>query len=998
MKIKVRMTPYLHPGDEKNQSGIRRTIEAYVRYFPKYDIELVSENSNDYDLSVCHASANDRYVDVIHCHGLYWTSDYDASSWEWDTNQYLIEAIRYARVITVPSDWVAKSFCRDMRINPFVINHGIDAGEWRHNYENQGYVLWNKNRMGDVCDTNPMEILAERFSDVPFVSTFSSKLLSNIKVTGVINHADMKKAIQQSAVYLSTTKETFGIGSLEAMASGVPVLGFAHGGNLETIQHKVNGYLARPGDYDDLSVGLAYCLKHRDTLGKNGAELVKKFTWDKSLKIVRDAYEYALERKQEKPTVSIIVPVYNEAGTLERTLDSIVAQTYKPDMVVIVDDGSTDNSLDIAHKYADEYGFTVISQINKGVAHARNAGIKACNTKYVCCLDSDDYIKPDYLNACMKFLNKNQSVGIAYTALWYVMANGKEGLSTWPTDNPSYDDQLDGKNQIPTCCVFKREIWEKLGGYKQRYAPYGAGSEDAEFWLRAGAIGYEAAMATAEPLFVYSMGNGVTSEEGYEEVDWTEWQPYTKDRRHPFASIATPKRISHAVRQYDEPKVSVIIPVGKGHEELVIDALDSLDAQTYRKWEAIVVWDSPNKFEYPNAYPHVNFINVYNKKSKGSGYARNRGVDASKSDLILFLDADDYLIPDAIEEMLFAWQENEGIVYSDYYGLADVENVDKLEDSLKNRIVNRVGIKTLIKHRALDYDCELAQSQPPEDGEPYLWANITCLIPKKWHYSIGGFDEKMKSWEDVDYHFRMAREGYCYIRVEKPLLTYRFFSGSRREIGLDNIGFLVQYMREKYNNMKTKGCGSCGKNRVRPQMHVAGSTVNTNEVISEGSMKLNDSDFVKCRYASRNTGQHKVVGASTRTVYGYRSGGDIFLVHRDDIAVQQDLFLPIEGEIRQLSEDEENIVYAEDLEAPVEVKSDDKKAGKQRYSKSSEITALVEHDVPMKVVESLMVSGYMTVGEVKNATDTELLLIRGITKTKLRLIRNAVNMALETVD
>lgn len=998
MKIKVRVTPYLHPGDEKNQSGIRRVIEAYTKYYPKYDIELVGENSNDYDLSICHASANDRYVDIVHCHGLYWTADYTASSWEWDTNLYLVDAIKNARAITVPSEWVAQTFRRDMRINPFVINHGIEAEEWKHNYDNQGYVVWNKNRTGDVCDTTPLEILAERFSDVLFVSSFASKELPNIKTTGVVSHKEMKQTLQQSAVYLSTTKETFGIGALEALASGVPVLGFAHGGNLESVQHMVNGYLARPGDYDDLAIGLYYCLKHHDTLGKNGIELVKKFTWDKSLELVRNAYEFALEKKQEKSTVGVIVPVYNKAETLGRTLDSIVTQSLRPEMVVIVDDGSTDNSLEIAREYADKYKFTVISQDNKGVAHARNAGIKACNTKYVCCLDSDDYIKPDFLNACMKFLNDNQDIGITYTALWYVDANGKQGLSEWPTDTPSYDEQLNRKNQIPTCCVFKHEIWDRLGGYRQRYSPLGAGSEDAEFWLRAGAIGFKAAIATAEPLFVYSLGGGVTSIDGYQESDWTEWHPYTKDGRHPFASIATPKKKSHAVRQYDEPVVSVIIPVGEGHEELLIDALDSLDAQSYRKWEAIVVWDSPDKFEYPNAYPHVKFVNVYKKKPKGSGYARNKGVDVSKSDLILFLDADDYLLPDAIEDMLSAWQVSEGIIYSDYYGLADVEDIDKLEKSLRNRIVNRVGDRTLIKHRALEYDCVLAQSQPPENSEPYLWANVTCLIPKKWHYDIGGFDEKMSSWEDVDYHYRMARNGYCYIRVEKPLLTYRFFSGARRETGLNNIQILVQYMREKYNNMKTKGCGSCSKNRVRPQPRDVSALAYNNQDISEDGMKLNDSDYTKCKYMSRNMGQHKVIGASTRTVYGYRAGGDVFLVHKADIALQQDLFSPIDGDIRRLAEEKE--VVAEELAAPVEVKSEVKSIAKKvsLYTASTHISALVRLDVPKKAVDNLLVAGYMKVGQIKDATNTELLAVKGITEKILLLIRNAVNIALNTVD
>jgi len=988
VKIKVKMTPYLSDNDEKNQSGIKRVIESYTKYFPEYDLTIVPENSLDYDISSCHASATDKDVDVVHCHGLYWTADYNASSWEWDVNSYLVSVIKNAKVITVPSNWVAKAFQRDMRFSPIVVPHGIDYWEWEHTYEPQGYVLWNKNRTGDVCDPSPMQFLAEKYPNMMFVSTFSTKELPNIHKTGVVSHNEMKVILQQCEVYLSTTKETFGIGVLEAMASGVPVLGFAHGGNLETVKHLVNGYLAKPGDYEDLAVGLEYCIKYRKILGENGMEMVRNFTWGNAVQLVRKSYELALEKKTQDDTVGIIVPVYNKSKSLSRTLDSIVTQNLKPDKVVIVDDGSTDNSLEIAMEYSNKYGFVVIHQDNSGVAIARNNGIQACDTKYVCCLDADDAIKPDYLKMCIKFLTENPNIGIAYTALWYIKPDGSEGLSAWPSDKPSYDDQMKGQNQIPTCCVYKREMWERLGGYKQRYSPLGAGSEDAEFWLRAGSIGYSSAMATAEPLFVYSLGGGITSLGEYREIDWTEWQPYTKDGNHPFASVATPKKQSHAVRQYDEPLISVIIPVGKGHEELIIDAIDSVEAQNFRKWECIVVWDSPNEFRYKNSYPFVNFINVYDKNPKGAGFARNRGVDASNSDMLLFLDADDYLSPDALSAMLDAWQAHDGIIYTDYYGMADVDDVTALEPALRKRIINRVGTRTLILHKALEFDCELAQAQP-QDGEPYLWANVTCLLPKKWHNDIGGFDEKMESWEDVDYHFRMARNGICYYRIEKPLLTYRFFSGHRRDDGLRNYSNLVNYMREKYSKMITKGCRSCGQSRVRPSPHV--SVVNQDTIMSErNDMKMSDEDFVKCQYASRNTGQHKVVGAVTGTQYGYRAGGDVFLVHQRDIAVQKELFIPIDGGVRPPS-DANSKATIDELPYPAVLRKTD-------YNAKSDLLALVKFDVPAKTVENLMIAGYLTIGDVDISRDKELLLIKGITKTKLAMIRGAIKMALGVID
>ena len=143
--------------------------------------------------------------------------------------------------------------------------------------------------------------------------------------------------------------------------------------------------------------------------------------------------------------------------------------------------------------------------------------------------------------------------------------------------------------------MFRKKMWERLGGYRSRYCPHGAGSEDAEFWLRAGLYGFPAKKVTDAPLFRYSYKSGrVSGDKNYREIDWHSLHPSTKDKQHPIMCVATPanKKLSHPVRQYDEPLVSVVIPVGNGHKQHVFNALDSLESQTMRKWEAIIVDDT----------------------------------------------------------------------------------------------------------------------------------------------------------------------------------------------------------------------------------------------------------------------------------------------------------------------------------------------------------------------------------------------------------------------
>ncbi len=295
MTIKVRMVPHV---DEfgKEENGVRRVVEAYFRHLPKFGIELVERDTtrDDFDILAVHAGTYSGPAEVAHLHGLYWSADYEAQAWEWRTNAQVIQSIRHAKEITVPSSWVAETFQRDMRIDPHVIGHGIDWDAWQGIRECRHHILWNKIRTRDVCDPEPVKELALRFPDETFVSTFKLWDIDNIQDTGVIPFPEMREYVMSAGVYLSTTKETFCIGNLEAMASGVPVLGFANGGNLIMVEHGVNGYLATPGDYDDLAEGLAYCLKYRKQLGDNGREMARKWTWEAACEAVAGVYRKAL--------------------------------------------------------------------------------------------------------------------------------------------------------------------------------------------------------------------------------------------------------------------------------------------------------------------------------------------------------------------------------------------------------------------------------------------------------------------------------------------------------------------------------------------------------------------------------------------------------------------------------------------------------------------------------------------------------------------------------
>ena len=101
------------------------------------------------------------------------------------------------------------------------------------------------------------------------------------------------------------------------------------------------------------------------------------------------------------PLISVIVPAYNAAEGLARCLDSLLSQTWPALEVLLVDDGSTDATADIARDYARrDSRVSVLSQPNGGVSSARNAGLAACRGELIAFADADDWVKPEWL-ACM---------------------------------------------------------------------------------------------------------------------------------------------------------------------------------------------------------------------------------------------------------------------------------------------------------------------------------------------------------------------------------------------------------------------------------------------------------------------------------------------------------------------------------------------------------------------------------------------------------------------
>lgn len=115
-----------------------------------------------------------------------------------------------------------------------------------------------------------------------------------------------------------------------------------------------------------------------------------------------------MKNPQNNPLISIIVPVYNTAKYLQKCLDSIINQTYSNLEIICVNDGSTDNSLEILQTYAKkDRRIQIITQKNQGLSSARNQGLKHASGQYLTFIDSDDEVKPDFIEKLLTPYQKN---------------------------------------------------------------------------------------------------------------------------------------------------------------------------------------------------------------------------------------------------------------------------------------------------------------------------------------------------------------------------------------------------------------------------------------------------------------------------------------------------------------------------------------------------------------------------------------------------------------
>jgi len=222
------------------------------------------------------------------------------------------------------------------------------------------------------------------------------------------------------------------------------------------------------------------------------------------------------------PLVSVVMPIYGVEKFVAEAIESVLAQTYKNFEFLIVDDVSPDNSRKICESYSDERIRIITHTKNRGLAGARNSGIRQAKGEYIAFLDSDDKWTPNKLKRHVLHLNDNPKVGVSFSRSVFMNEDG-ENMNTYqmPKLTGITPEYLLCRNPVGngSAPVIRREVFNDIAYQARLYEEVELfyfddlfrQSEDIECWIRIAATTDWVIEGLTEPLTVYRLNSGSLS-------------------------------------------------------------------------------------------------------------------------------------------------------------------------------------------------------------------------------------------------------------------------------------------------------------------------------------------------------------------------------------------------------------------------------------------------------------------------------------------------------
>lgn len=323
-------------------------------------------------------------------------------------------------------------------------------------------------------------------------------LEQHIEFKGALTHSQVVEQLKQTHIFClpsmkdpSGNQEGIPNAIKEAMACGIPVVSTYHAGIPELIEDGKTGHLVNEQDVDGLAEKLMYLMKNPklwEELGRNARiKIEKDFNRQVQTMKLEKLFEQVIRthamKMCERPFFSVVIPTYNRERFIGKAIKSVLQQTCKDYELIVVDDGSTDQTSKIVKSFGKRVQYVYTK--NGGPSAGRNKGISLAKGKYIAFLDSDDVYLPNKLEKNKEFLETHPECRFLYS--WYYdvrRGRRKELISNMKgaSDlNKFRFDLYERKFTIRTStAVIHHSCFDKVGLFNSKYRY----SQDWDMWLR----------------------------------------------------------------------------------------------------------------------------------------------------------------------------------------------------------------------------------------------------------------------------------------------------------------------------------------------------------------------------------------------------------------------------------------------------------------------------------------------------------------------------------
>ena len=404
-------------------------------------------------------------------------------------------------------------------------------------------------------------------------------------------------------------------------------------------------------------------------------------------------------------SVSIIVPIYNVENYLRQCLDSIQNQTYKKFECIMINDGSTDSSQQIAEEYLSDSRFKLINQSNKGLSGARNTGISHIREEstFVAFVDSDDYIYPDFLETLIEHIEYDVDIIEGMIDYFYDEIKVDNVCHDFEKQILITKDDKLGKlalNELRVS-VFPKLFRKSL--LTEDFFPEGWIFEDlavvpelvshSRKWIKLPKVIYGYRIRpnsittkefSEEKLDVFKIfgkydlffkdESDVTKllveKIKYLHLNYHDIEFVPENNQYKQLYQQEKQKLLSKIADYESKAlISIIVPI-YNVEKYLRQCLDSIMNQTYQNFECLLINDgSPdNSADICREYVSKDSrFRYFEKKNGGVSSARNLGIERSKGQFITFIDSDDWVESDYVETLYNELiKENADIAVSTY--------------------------------------------------------------------------------------------------------------------------------------------------------------------------------------------------------------------------------------------------------------------------------------------------------------------------------------------